>query len=400
MKKTLWIVGALVVAGLAAFLILRPKTSEITQPEPQNQVQSASAVVTPLSADVSIREENKSNFRVIGEATSTVPGTSVRTSSQGRAIIESSFSHPTALDYSSEIVIKDSNSADKKTTLQLNTGSMWARAKKLVEKGEFYEIKTGNAVAVVRGTSFGLTYKDNKSTLIVKEGEVSFYNKDKTTGEPIEGTEVVVEAGNKAVIDGDKKAVESPIAPEDVNSDWYVFNNTAEQDTTYDAGGTHHTAPTPTPNKNPGTTTGTNNGTTGSGTGQGTGNTNATGGGNTSGAGTVVGGGASGGGDVAPVKVSSFVVTVSSVSPKTINAGDTNTWVVLRGSGFKNVVDIAGGELLMKDLTIVSDNILQFHIDPELSPNLYDLDLILSDETLFTVSSALTVQSSLRSVGQ
>ena len=381
MKKALLIIGGVLILGAAAFFFLKPKDTTIISP---TQVEGASVKVTPLSTDVSVREQSDSNFRRIDTEATTTPGTSVRTSSSGRALIESPWSHPTALDFSSEIVIKDSSADSKKTIIQLTIGSMWARAKKLVEQGEFYEIKTSNAVAVVRGTSFGLSFKDNTTTLIVKSGEVSFFNIDPATGEAIPGSEVVVKAGFKAIIKGNNLPVVSPIDPSDTSSDWYVFNDGAEDSGNSDSssdqvsGVSTTTKPKitliPTPTKKASNTTSPN--TPNAGVSVGSAVTTS---GNT-------GGGGSGASTLADS------VRISSVYPNSIVAGDMNTFIVLKGVGFKKVVDAAAGELLMLDLEIINDNTLQFHIDPKLPPGSYDLDLILSNDSVVTEPNAFTVQ--------
>ena len=87
-------------------------------------------------------------------------------------------------------------------------------------------------------------------------------------------------------------------------------------------------------------------------------------------------------------------VTVISITPKIISVGDTKTFIVVKGSGFKSVADVAAGELLMTDLTIPDDNTLMFHVSPQLAEGVYDVDLILKDESVFTVSNGITVTNS------
>ncbi len=377
MKKTLFILGGTVVLGAIIFLALPSKSSNDETVKNVSEKLPSIFTVTTLSSDVSIKTATSSNFNVIENTASTSEGAEVKTSTSGRALIESSFGHPISVDFNSDITVKNSDEEKSRTSIELVSGGIWARAKKLVEKGEYLEIKTGNAVAVVRGTSFGLTYSNNKTTLLVSEGEVSLFNKNKETGEPIADSEIVVKAGGKGIVFNDNNATTSPLDASDINNPWYQLN-TSSDGTAPKQNPTNQT-PTPTHPKAtaPKTQTNTTNSPSGSGSAVSPTNT-------TTGATTQT--------TTAPAKD----ISVRSVSPKTISADDTKTFIVITGAGLKNVTDVVLGELPILDLSIPNDNSLSFHINPQSTPGTYDIELIRADSSYYTIPNALTITSPLR----
>ena len=390
MKKYFFIIGCVLVLVLALFLIITSKSKSDT-PETevgQNTLVSdikSSITVTPLSSDVSIKEIDMKTFNVIQSPASTTIGSSVKTSENGRALIESSFGHPIAIDFNSDVIIANSDSEKNKTSIELTSGGIWARAKKLVEKGEYFEIKTGNAVAVVRGTSFGLTYANNLTTLVVAEGEVSLFNKNKDTGEIIAESEIVVKAGYKGTIFKDEKPKMSALDASDKNSPWFKFNTKTDDvnsdNLTTPPKDPSHNSPLKTsdvPSKNVQNSSSATNPVL-----------------NTSSNSTSVGGSSTGGSSI-PVNTTGGDVggvVIRSISPKTISLGDSKTFIVVTGSGLKNAVQVEMGELPMPNFSVTTDGSLRFNIDAQIGPGTYDISIMLSDESYFTIPNAFTVST-------
>lgn len=185
-----------------------------------------SALVTPIATQVFTSPSGEgAQFAELATTTSVGEGTRVKTSQSGRALIEGS--HEAFLDYDTEIVIASAD-AGKGTHIDLEGGKIWARVKNVARGSDTYEIKTPNAVAVVRGTSFGLYYKGNKTTLLVTEGEVRLSAVDTETGEVVPDTEVSVGPGEKAVREADDPIVETVIEEEDKADDWFEFDSSDE----------------------------------------------------------------------------------------------------------------------------------------------------------------------------
>lgn len=372
MKKYIFIIGCVLALALALFFITTYKSktdtpeAEVSQNAVIPDIKS-SITVTPFSSDVSIKAIETDTFNIIQTPASTTVGSTVKTSKDGRALIESSFGHPIAVDFNSNVTIAGSDSKNNKTTIELVSGGIWARTKKLVEKGEYLEIRTGNAVAVVRGTSFGLTYANNLTTLVVAEGEVSLFNKDKDTGEIIVESEIVVKAGYKGTVYKNEKPKMSPLSTSDKNSSWFKFNtNTDEAKSNNPIVSPKEPSVVPPQNtQNPSAAINPTTLSTGS---------------------------FGGGGSSMPTSINNGVI-IRSVSPKTINLGDDKTFIVVTGSGLKNVVQVEVGEWPMSNLSVASDGSLQFTVDAQTVAGIYDIILNFSDGSYFIIPNALTVTS-------
>lgn len=212
-----------IIAGLLILIVIGIGLVLFLPKGPQQTAQSvpSAITVTSLQSDVFLKQSGPTFVPVTGQAITT-SGSTIKTSSTGRALIASSNSHTTLIDYSSEITLNES--AGSRTSVGLLAGAVWSRLQKTFDSGEYYEIKSGNAVATVRGTSFGVWYVSGTTTLIVTDGSVLFSAIDPATGLPISGTEVLVTAGHKAVRSGNGKIVVSESSKEDLALPWVIFN--------------------------------------------------------------------------------------------------------------------------------------------------------------------------------
>ena len=206
----------LVLAGLVAlggllYVLFFNHTPEVA---PQQIAVPSVVHVTPIHSDVSVKE-GVSAFAVISEAKAVISGSTVKTSSTGRALIESASSHITRLDYDSQITISEEQ---RHTQIQLASGAVWSRLMNVFDSGETYDVQTPNAIASVRGTSFGVWYQTNTTILIVIEGEVLF--------SPLDAPDkaVHVRAGYKATRVGTGPVKVEPLGKADRQLPWVTFN--------------------------------------------------------------------------------------------------------------------------------------------------------------------------------
>ena len=226
--KKFFIFGAIALIVLIGIVAWFASTSPAPSPVENAALAVASPItVTALHQDVFLKEPNdkeNSDFKTVAESATTTTGSTVKTTSAGRALIESGADHSTVVDYNSEVVLADSSHEKKKTNLQLVSGAVWTRLQKVFDSGEYYEIKTSNTVAVVRGTSFGLWFVNGVTTLEVTSGSVAFYETD-AQGLPILSTEVLVPAGKKATRAGTSSIVVADLSATDKKTSWFIFNN-------------------------------------------------------------------------------------------------------------------------------------------------------------------------------
>ena len=202
----------LVVLGGLCYVFLFQGASPVTAPveSPHTTVR-----VTPIHTDVSV-QHSTFPFSVIAEQQEVESGSIIKTSDKGRALIESSSSHITRLDYSSEITISEEQ---QHTQVSLAGGAVWSRLKNLFDSGETYDVQTPNAIASVRGTSFGVWYQGTTTIVIVLEGAVLF------TPRGDEQNAVLVHAGYKATRVGNGSVLVEKLTKADRALPWVVFNS-------------------------------------------------------------------------------------------------------------------------------------------------------------------------------
>ena len=204
----------LVVLGGLFYAFLFHTTPEVTTPLESTH---STVEVTPIHSDVSV-QKNSAPFSVIAGQQKVESGSTIKTSDSGRALIESSSSHITRLDYSSQITITEE---EKHTQVRLAGGAVWSRLANLFDSGETYDVHTPNAIASVRGTSFGVWYHENTTIVIVLEGTVLF------TPVGDEKNAILVHAGYKATRVGSGSVKLELITKADRLLPWVVFNESA-----------------------------------------------------------------------------------------------------------------------------------------------------------------------------
>lgn len=189
---------------------------------PPTPVASPMVAVTPLSADVSLlAADAQSPWVVIASTTSASDGSTVKTSSDGRAIVAREATIISSLDNNTELTLNFG--PDKKQShFTLIAGKIWSKVARALEQDEVFEIYTPTMVAAVRGTSFGVSL-DPKRSLIVSEGTVWISRRDAQTGEIVASSTIAVSAGY-AVEDDGTHFIVRPISADDRN-DWYLENN-------------------------------------------------------------------------------------------------------------------------------------------------------------------------------
>ncbi len=116
-------------------------------------------------------------------------GSVISTDSTGLADIHMPDGSSVQLDSDSEITfeqadyIEDSDSL--KVKIQLAAGRVWSKIIELATPESYWEVKTNNAVASVRGTAFGMEYNDEETQIIGSENTVEVEALDESTGESL-----------------------------------------------------------------------------------------------------------------------------------------------------------------------------------------------------------------------
>jgi len=192
-----------------------------------SEVSEAPAVTEPIIVSMikkTVYLHASSTKTEIIEPSQAAPGDLVETLNSGRALIQLQNGTLTAVDYSTKLIIK-THPDDEHTSMRLESGKVWSTVKKVFGKGEYYEIETQNAVAVVRGTSFGVSFDGVNTILEVTEGAVLSVPIDAVTGERLFDRAILVPAGKKAIISNTGAIEILDLTSDDKTKEWYIFNN-------------------------------------------------------------------------------------------------------------------------------------------------------------------------------
>ena len=232
MKIGLSILAAVLIIGGVFFFFFRSPSAPLTETS-ATTTSSVSTAGTNTAATASVLEKTLlltrtgASSQEVLASSGVVEGDTLRTLTTGRGVLQEADGTATLLDYDTTMTVHTKNGEGTHVSNYLASGSVWARVKKVFGQGEFYEIETQNAVAVVRGTSFGVGYQNKLTTLQVAEGKVGLIPVDPSTRARLLQKEVVVKAGSKATIDDAGKISVSPLTAADKKAEWYLFNMSA-----------------------------------------------------------------------------------------------------------------------------------------------------------------------------
>ncbi|MBI5306629.1 FecR domain-containing protein [Candidatus Wolfebacteria bacterium] len=122
----------------------------------------------------------------------------------GSAIIHFPDGSVARLDPETKLIIDEIKfePSNKKllTRLNLAAGKIWSKIIQLATPDSLWEVKTANAVATARGTSFGISFIKNKTNVVGLENKVAVNPRDPKTGETIKNIEAIVEPEKFVVI--------------------------------------------------------------------------------------------------------------------------------------------------------------------------------------------------------
>ena len=210
----------IIVVAITAFFLLRGEEA-VTE---SAVVNVSPALATTLAPDMTLITTNNSKPQTVGSSTPIYVGDTLATSRTGRGLLQWTNGTTALLDYDTKLTLEENDRTGTHVRGSLGAGTIWTRVEKVFGKGEYYEIKTQNAVAVVRGTSFGISYKGGMTALHVATGTVNLIPVDPSTGEPLEGKEVLVSGGNKATLDDSGLVRVSPLTAADEQAPWQLYD--------------------------------------------------------------------------------------------------------------------------------------------------------------------------------
>ena len=163
-----------------------------------------------------VEAQRKGSWVNLGQDASVFPGDTVRTEKKGRVEIRLADSSVIRLGSASLVVINEAvfrGGGEKKFSAKMMQGQAYAVVSKLVGSDSNFEVRTNNAVAGVRGTTFRINAQQDKSTVVrVYTGAVAVSNAPifAKAGKPKDKGEAPAVGGEAKVADEAPKAADEP----------------------------------------------------------------------------------------------------------------------------------------------------------------------------------------------
>jgi|GEM_PF-6448720 len=372
MKKTLIIVGFVVLVGIAGFVMRSKKSVEVAP-----HADSGYKLIV-LAGDVSVIRSGKVVAQSIADSTEVTVGDQVNTSLTGRARLRWPNGTLTTIDEDSQVRIAELSDGGSKSRLELIVGDMWSKVTRILGPGEFYEVETRETVAAVRGTIFRTTYRKNRARIEAIENIVRVTSR-KADGTIQEDGSIDLDERTQAVLGTSGaslgKLVIQRVTDAELQDAFHRrFNLERNADDTQvlttptlsssvspstsprlspsvsviiKPSPTPTASPTPTPSLTP-----------------------------------------------IPTPTPDLSVSLSSVFPKSVAAGQTFTLMgdnFLSGRNISRISQITIGGKPAIDMAIIDSSDV-FVTPPQLAPGTYDITVFATDGTQATLSGALTIQ--------
>lgn len=142
--------------------------------EPVSRNAAAAGAVIARKFGEEVRFIDVSNWQTVDLKQDLLSGDILRTNETGQLAIVFSDRTQVRLGRNSSLVVKQvTASTDADTVLQLQSGTIWARAER---GGPGVKVETPAAAAAIRGTDWTMTVNGSQTSLTVLEGLVSFSN--------------------------------------------------------------------------------------------------------------------------------------------------------------------------------------------------------------------------------
>ncbi|EJC80071.1 FecR protein [Rhizobium leguminosarum bv. trifolii WSM2297] len=158
-------------AGVALALAL-PGFAPPAMAEPLQRATPVAGSVIARKTGEEVRFIDVSNWRVVDINQDLLTGDVLRTNANGQLAIVFSDHTQVRLGRNSSLQVKKM-AATGDTTLELQSGTIWARAER---GGQGLTVETPAAAAAIRGTDWTMTVEGSKTSMIVLEGRVALSN--------------------------------------------------------------------------------------------------------------------------------------------------------------------------------------------------------------------------------
>ncbi len=189
-----------VVVGVGAWLVSSSgkKSNDTAMIASPAIAPATTAQLVVLSAEVSVMSSGESDYRVVTDKEISISqGSSIKTGATGRAAIQYANGAVTSIDENSVLTVVTLQANGDQTKLRLDGGSIFSNVDKKNDT-EYYKVQTGNTVASVRGTLFGIANEDDIVHLYTIEHDVQLAEINEQSGEEESATAINITEGTSA----------------------------------------------------------------------------------------------------------------------------------------------------------------------------------------------------------
>ncbi|MEK7503047.1 MAG: FecR family protein [Patescibacteria group bacterium] len=203
MKKIIFILAGAVIAGILGIILYPSGGAETTHG--QELAKPWIEIVSPKAS--AIDAKTGAEIRELKTGDEIENNTTIKTFKEAFVNLYMPDGSVARIDKESVITINEASyqKTDGRLVLSIfiKTGRVWSKILSLATPDSLWEVKTTNAVATVRGTAFGMEYKNGKSRVVGSENKVAVAPIDPATEKVVESAVVVVEPKTFVSIDDD-----------------------------------------------------------------------------------------------------------------------------------------------------------------------------------------------------
>ncbi len=194
MYKILTFIVSMVVLTVGGTLVYRSSAVPVVQPVQAEAQKPWVEVLSPQAFLLETRDSITGKELKTGDELE--QGAIVETGEKGRANIYFPDGSVARLDVSTKLVVTEGTFDEKNNTLRVQmklfVGRVWSKVVGLATPDSLWEVKSTNAVVTVRGTAFGMEYKNGKSRVVGSEHTVKVSAVDPKTDKVLPNTEAEV----------------------------------------------------------------------------------------------------------------------------------------------------------------------------------------------------------------
>lgn len=165
---------------------------------------NVASVLYVLSPNVFLTPGGSSVEQAVKGTVKLDSGSSVRTADSGSAVLVYPNGTITTLEGDTSVTVDELDSTGNRSRLSLLAGTMWSRVDRVLDTGDYYEVRSAGVVSSVRGTSFEMSADESGVSVTVLSDIVSVARDPQQATTTDKFTQAAVSAGERIRIGEDE----------------------------------------------------------------------------------------------------------------------------------------------------------------------------------------------------